>query len=299
VRSFEIVTPADGPTTVTADQQPELFWALRGGRGGFGIVTGVTIALLPLAELHAGGLYLPADAARDVLGLLAEWAPRLSTSITVSVAMLRLPDVPALPAPVRGRFVVHVRFASPEDTAEAARFLGEIRRLAPPLLDAVGAMPYAEIGAVHADPTLPMPVMAGGATLTTVDDDVVSALLEVAGPQRDVPVTAVELRLLGGAVARPPTVPNAMGARDAAWNLFVAGSPLEQGASRPHVRSVLGAISPWRGPHNLINFVGRANDPADVRRSWSSDQNARLDAVRAAVDPDGLVPLAEITRVER
>ena len=140
-----------------------------------------------------------------------------------------------------------------------------------------------------------MPVMSAGSTLRAVDASAVDALLEVAGPQCTAPIAAVELRALGGSLARPAALPNAVGGRDAGWNLFVAAAPvpgLAPDIRRDHVRSVLRAAPPWRGPANLANFIGRANEPNDLRASWSAEQNARLDAVRRAADPDGLFPFA-------
>jgi FAD/FMN-containing dehydrogenase len=292
VRSVELVTPADGALTATADDQAELFWALRGGKGGFGVITAVTIDLVPLTHVYGGAVFFPADAARDVLSTMVDWAPELPESVTASVAAIRVPDIEQAPPPLRGRFVVHLRFASTGEPAEAEDLLRPIRRLAVPLVDTIAALPYAQIGSVHGDPTAPMPVMSGGAALTTAGQTVVEALLDVAGPERDLPVAVVELRALGGALARSPATPNAVGGRDAAWNLFASAAPvpgIDSATRRDAVRAVLESVRAWRAPTNLANFVGRANDAADLRHSWTDDQNERLDAVRTASDPDRLV----------
>jgi FAD/FMN-containing dehydrogenase len=292
VRSLEIVTPADGLVTVTPSDHPQLFWALRGGKGGFGVVTAATIDLLPVERFCGGGLYFAADAARDVLGAVAEWAPELPESATASVALLRLPDVPEVAAPIRGQLVTHVRFATTEDPERAEHLLGPIRDVAAPILDTVTVLPYARIGEVHRDPTHPQPVMCAGQTLRSVDPDTIDALLEVAGPGRQVPLAQVELRSLGGALGRDAALPNAVGGRDAAWNLFVAAAPMPGMSAetrRDHVRSVLDVAAPWHAPVNLVNFVGRANDAAELVGSWTAEQNERLDGIRRAADPDGLL----------
>ena len=105
VRSFNIVTPADGAITVSADSYPDLFWAMRGGKGGFGVITAVTVDLLAVSQICGGGVYFDADAAAGVLGAYAEWAPSLPESSTTSLALLRLPPSDALPAAIRGRHV--------------------------------------------------------------------------------------------------------------------------------------------------------------------------------------------------
>jgi UDP-N-acetylenolpyruvoylglucosamine reductase len=291
VRSVEVVTPAHGSVTATRDEHADLFWALRGGKGGLGVVTAVTIDLLPRDRVYGGGLFFAADAARDVLTAVAGWAPRLPESSTASVAMLRLPDVPEVPAPIRGRFVVHVRFVSTAAPERARALVEPVRALAKPLVDTIGELPYARIGEVHGDPAHPLPVMCGSVTLDSVDLPLVDAVLDVAGPERDVPVAAVELRALGGALAREPEVPSAVGGRDAGWNLFATAAPvpgLAPEVGREHVRRVLGAAGPRRAPVGLVNFLGRANDADDLRSCWTSEQLTRLDAVRRDADPDGL-----------
>jgi hypothetical protein len=251
----------------------------------------VTIDLLPLAHFYGGGLFVASDAVPEVLAAVADWAPGLPASSTASIAILRLPDLPAVPAPLRGRSVGHVRFASTSACAEAEDLLAPIRRITRPLVDTVGELPIARIGAVHADPTQPMDVMCGATTLSELDGAGVDALIEVAGPQCDRPIAAVELRCLGGALAREARVPNAVGGRDAAWNLFVSARPWPAVPQerRSLVRSVIDAMSPWRGDVNLINFIGRANDRLDIPRSWTADQRRRLDRIRREVDPEGLL----------
>jgi hypothetical protein len=101
--------------------------------------------------------------------------------------------------------------------------------------------------------------------------------------------------VLGGAIAEAKGTPNAVGARAAAGNLFVSGAPIPDArdAVRGAVRSVLAAVEPWRGPENLVNFVGVANDPGDIARSWSAEQITRLGTVRDRTDPDRLFPFGD------
>lgn len=204
-----------------------------------------------------------------------------------------LPDAEALPGAIRGRTVAHVRLASIDAPADAERQLAAIRAVAPPVLDTVGRLPYDHIGTIHSDPVAPMPVADGSATLAALDADVVAALLAAAGPQTDAPLASVEIRTLGGAAARPAPVPNAVGGRSAphGLNVFAAPDPaLTDGERLAAVRSVLESVAQWRAPAELINFVGRANDADTLLRSWSPEQNDRLDAIRSQHDPAGMFP---------
>ncbi len=293
VRSFEVVTPADGAITVSADSYSDLLWAMRGGKGGFGVVTAVTVELLTVSEIYGGGIYFDADDAAGVLAAYAEWAPALPESSTTSMALLRLPPSDALPAAIRGRHVAHVRFASLDPPAEAQAQLADMRGAADPLLDTVDVLPYQRIGTIHGDPVAPMPVANGAATLDSLEAETVDAVLAAADLGSDLPLSSVEIRTLGPATRRQPPVPDAVGGRSSAHllNVYAAPNPsLDDDARLDAARAVLDAVSPWRAPVNLVNFVGRANAADAIERSWTPEQNDRLDAIRGAHDPDALFP---------
>ena len=295
VRSIEMVTPADGRLTVTANEHPDLYWAARGGKGGFGIVTAVTVDLLPLVSVVGGGLYFSAADARAVLYAYCDWADALPPSSTASFAMLRLPALDTLPAPLRGQHVVHVRYATVESLAAATTQLADMRSVAKPLVDTVAVLPYGELGTIHGDPTSPMPVANGTASLAELSGPVIDALLAAAGPDVDVPLSSVEVRTLGSAAHAAPSVPDAVGGRGTrhVLNVYAAPSPtLTDDERLAVVRRVLDATRPWQSPITLVNFVGRANNVDAVTGSWTLDQNDRLDAVRGLHDPGCLFPFA-------
>ena len=142
--------------TASEDDHSDLFWALRGGKGGFGVVTSVTIDLLEMTHVYGGGVYFAAEDAPAVLSAYADWAPSLPGSSTTSIALLRLPPVAVLPDAIRGRHVVHVRFASLESSAAARAQIDDIRGVAQPVLDTVRDLPYGQLGTIHGDPRDPM-----------------------------------------------------------------------------------------------------------------------------------------------
>ena len=291
VRRVQLVTVDGAIREVDAASDPELFWAIRGGKGNFGIVTELEFDLVPVTTLYAGGIFFPASACADVLHTYRQWVHTLPEDATSSVALLRLPPDPALPEPLRGQFAVHLRFAHLDSSsgAEGEQLLAPMRAVAAPLMDLVGVMPYAAVDSIHMDPTEPMPVWERGAGLRELPAAAVDALLTVAGPDVDVPLIMVELRQLGGALARPAAVPNAVAGRDAAFSLFAIGpmaGPLTEVV--PAVtQSVVDALEPWASRGGLLNFQGVA-DPARVSSLWSDADRARLLAVKQRVDPAGI-----------
>ncbi|HWR84353.1 MAG TPA: FAD-binding protein [Rhodoglobus sp.] len=301
VRSMEVVTADGRLVTADRDEHPDLFWALRGGKVGLGIVTSITIDLFPLRSVYGGGLYFSAEDAAVVLDGFAEITADLPESVSASVAMLRLPPVPALPEVLRGRFVVHVRVVVVGDRAEAERLVAPFRDLAVPLIDTVGELPYAAIGSVHADPVEPMPFTDGGMLLSAFDPDAVKALLGVAGPGTSAPLAAVEVRVLGGAIARSPAVPNAVGGRTASHSVHIVGAPVPELLDGPvpdTIRAVLAALEPWASGETQANFFGRANDPDAFDFCWPDRISKRLGIVRGLYDPTGRFRTADaVTRI--
>src|SRR3954451_12381196 len=117
VRSLDVVT-ADGEVRhVDATSAPDLFWALRGGKGNFGGVTALEFDLFPVARLYGGGLYFAGERMAEVLRAWSDWHPGTPESMTSSFAVLRLPPLPELPEPLRGAFTVSIRIAY-DGTAE-------------------------------------------------------------------------------------------------------------------------------------------------------------------------------------
>ncbi|MFT4088189.1 MAG: FAD-binding oxidoreductase [Gordonia sp. (in: high G+C Gram-positive bacteria)] len=295
VRSLRVVTGHGEAVVASPDSHTDLFWALRGGKGGLGVVTEVVIDLFPLPFVQGGGFFFDAADACAVVRVFSDWTQSLPESVTTSLALLRVPQLPEIPESIRGRAVVHVRIVVVGDEATAAELVAPIRTAASPLIDCFGAMPYAAIGTVHKDPVEPMPVFDGGRLLRSFGRDTVEALLEVAGLEQPVPLAAVEVRLLGGALARRPTVPNAVGGRDAAYSLHLVGAPVPEllDALVPAaIDAVFAAVAPWSAGGVQVNFFGAANRPEDLAASWPDDVAARLRQVRDAYDPRGLFPFA-------
>ena len=141
VLSVNVVTSDGRLRTVDADRHPELFWALRGGKGNFGVVTSYRTALVRLAAFYGGGIFFDGAHAADVLRAYRHWITGLTEQTSTSVALLHLPPDPAVPEPIRGRYVVQLRLAHAGDSGKGARLARGIRSAAPVLLDALGDLP--------------------------------------------------------------------------------------------------------------------------------------------------------------
>ncbi|MBV9207308.1 MAG: FAD-binding oxidoreductase [Actinobacteria bacterium] len=288
VTALEIVT-ADGRIRhVDPTHDPDLFWAVRGGKANFGVVTRLSFELMPVGRLYGGALYYSGEHAHTVLQTWRYWSATLDENTTSSIALLRLPDLPQVPAPLRGTCTVHLRVAHLGDPARGAQLLVPMRAAAPPLIDAVRDMPYAEVDTIHNDPTDPMPGWDRGIFLRELPPVTVDTLLEVAGPQHpQLPLIMVEVRHLGGAANRQPEPPNAAGGRDAGYSAGVAGPfpPPLRDIVPVLGQGVLDAVAPWGTGEVPINFAADIRTPADVGRPWSPQTYQRLLEIKHRYDP--------------
>jgi FAD/FMN-containing dehydrogenase len=289
VRSLEIVTADGSLRTASPDELPELFWGVRGSRGNLGVVTALVTDLVPVTRLYGGGLYFDASSTPRVLDVYREWVDSVPESMSTSFAFLRLPPLEFIPEPIRGKFVLHVRVAYTGVDGES--LIRPLRAVAAPLIDTVGEMPFTSVGSIHNDPTEPGPFVEKSALLHEFSAETVKVLLDVAGPDVEAPLTIVELRQLGGALARQPARPSAVGYRDAAFSVFVgtAGLPeLIDPAHECHAQLV-DALSPWRVGGPFLSFLsGTDTDPETVATAYEPADYERLRALKSAFDPTNL-----------
>ncbi|MFI1798834.1 FAD-binding oxidoreductase [Streptomyces sp. NPDC020379] len=287
VRRLRMVTADGRLREVTAEADPDLFWAVRGGKDNFGLVVGMEVDLFPVSRLYGGGLYFPGEATAEVLHAYAEWVRHVPEEMASSVLLVHNPDLPDVPEPLRGRFITHLRVAYSGDTADGEHLVRPLRELGPALLDTVRDMPYAEVGTIHHEPTsMPYVSYDRNVLLSDLTDDAVDTIIALAGPDAGAPFVT-ELRHFGGAYARPPKVPNCVGGRDAAFSFFTGAVP--EGDSLRRRADLLDRLRPWSTGGVSLNFAGvEDTDLASVRAVYTPADFDRLRAVKATYDPDNL-----------
>ncbi|OLT53188.1 hypothetical protein BJF88_12915 [Cellulosimicrobium sp. CUA-896] len=291
VRGLRVVLADGSVVETTAEHEPDLFWALRGGKGGLGIVTRVDVELVPLRTLYGGSLTVDGADAADVLRAWTRWTTTAPDDVTTSVVILSLPDLPFVPEPLRGRTVLNLRFAYPGDAAEGERLAAPLRAVAPALVDTIGEMPAAAIATIHADPDDPGPSWVAGAELRTIDDAFVDRYLGAYGPGGDSPFLGAEIRHLGGAVARDVPGGSAVGGRTGDYLLaFVGMNPPLVPAMVASFADFTAWSAPWAASETNVNFLPAPWTEEMLARAWSPQTLARLREVRSQYDPDGRFP---------
>jgi FAD/FMN-containing dehydrogenase len=291
LRAAELVTVDGTLHRVDAEHEPEWLWALAGARGNLGVVTAMTIGLVPVTTVYGGGIFYAAEDIPAVLHAYLDWAAALPEETSSAVAILRLPPAPELPEPIRGRTMAHLRVCHVGDPDEGERLVAPMRSIAPALLDSVHEMPYTAADAIYADPDHPVPFCQRGSLLRAPTHQTIEALLAVAGPEVPVPLIVCELRQMGGALRRGPAAGNAVSGRDADFSLSAIGLLAPDTAERAPaaVDAVLEAAAPWATGRTMINFHGRPGDEADRARAGYPATYQRLVALARRLDPAGML----------
>jgi FAD/FMN-containing dehydrogenase len=283
--AVEIVLPDGRLVRTDRDTEPELFWALRGGGGNFGVVTALEMRLFPLEEVVAGWLIWPWEESRRVLTAWTRWADDAPDGVTSAARILRLPPIPMIPEPLRGRDLVVVEVAILPDEVDHDALLAPLRALGPEM-DTVARMPAAGLVRLHQDPEGPTPGLSSHAMLDACPDEAVDVMVRMAGPGSDTPLLAVELRQLGGALSRPAADAGALDRIDGAYAFFALGIPMDEASGRAVAAAadeLAAALAPWGRGRSYLNFAEGRTASATA---FDADAHARLLAIRARYDAD-------------
>jgi hypothetical protein len=296
VRAIELVTADGEARRVDASSDPQLFWALRGGGGGFGVVTAIEIDLFPVAEVVTGAAFWPATHAAELVGAWRRWTEDAPREAATSLRVMNLPKIPEIPPFLSAGPVVCVAgvvlSATLEDVATALRqaddLLGPLRSVAEPLLDTWQLTTPTAVLETHMDPTEPVTLIGDHMLLRELGDEGIAEFLRVVGEGSGSPLVAAELRQLGGAASLPDPAGGVLDHLDARYAYMAAGlpdDPATAAAIRRHCATVRAALGPWDTGRTAPTFVESVEQP---QGHLSSDQVSVVDRVRARVDPWGL-----------
>jgi hypothetical protein len=287
VQAIELVTAGGAILRADRTQNTDLFWALRGGGGGLGVIVAVEIALYEIDRPVAGMLVWPWEQASQVLTRYVEWAETAPDTVSTSARLLQVPPLPDIPEAFRGRQLVVIDGAVLGTADEADEILAPLREIEPEL-DTFAPVPPFALTRIHMDPEPPTPSVGDGVMLDALDAQAIARLLEVAGPGTASPLLMVELRQLGGALRQRRPGAGALGALDGSYALFAVGVPFGPGAAEAiegRIEAVKDALSSWSGGKPYLNF---AEKRVAIGDALGNDAFSRLSRIKASVDPEGV-----------
>jgi FAD/FMN-containing dehydrogenase len=289
VRAIELVSADGERRTVDAENDPDLFWALRGGGGGYAIVTALHLDLIPIGEIYAGALLFPAEVGAEAVRAYRDWAAGVSDDVTTVVRFLTPPPLPDVPEPLRGRPLLTIDGACIGDQASGEAAIAPLREIGEPIMDTFGQIPTEGLCRIHMDPEQPVPGMGHHQVIGELSDEAIDAFTELSGPGSGSPLLLTELRHLGGALGRPDPGGGALSHIDADFAMFGVGLPMtpELGqAIEAHLNRFDDAMRPWATEGGYFNFAER---PCDADAILPAEVCARLADVKHRYDPDNMV----------
>ena len=294
VREAEVVT-ADGELRrVSAEENEDLFWGLKGGGGNFGIVTSLQFDLYPIEAVYGGNLFYPVEKAGEVLSLYGAWSETLPDEMTTAVAFMNIPPMPDIPEPLRGGSFVAVRGCYCGDRLEEGEeLLRPVREaLGEPVMDTFGVMPTAAMDAISMDPVDPIAARQSSEMLADLSPEVIDALVGAAGAGSRSTLIMLEIRQLGGALSRVPGRLSPIGRGEARFimnGVGVAFTPEMAEATGASLARVAEATRPHQTGETYVNFMELDGASGDrVRAAYPPEDWDRLVALKDRHDPENL-----------
>lgn len=289
VTSIEVVTADGEPRTVDSGSDPDLFWALRGGGGGFAIVTALHVNLFPVAEAYAGGLLFAPDLTEAGLRRYRDWTAEAPEEVGSMVRMLNLPPIPDIPEEIRGKKWLAITACCIGGREEGEKLVAPLREIGEPVMDAFDQIPSPALTRIAMDPEPPVPGLGHHATINDLPDEAIDAFVEAAGPESDSPLLFAELRQLGGALGRAPENAGALDKLDAAYVMLGIGMLMDPALREPiegQLDKLHDALGPWAADGGYYNYAERS---CDVEAILPEETCKRLSQVKRSWDPDNRI----------
>ena len=299
--SADVVT-ADGRLVhASEDENPELFWGLRGGGGNFGVVTSFEYRLHPVGPtVAARPVFYPGERAGEVLRFYREWVRDAPDELTTLVNLLTAPPAPFLPEEWHGKPLVAVIAVHSGSVEEGERAMRPLRELGDPVAELIGPIPYVAMQ------SLIDPLWGPGAHsyfkagfMGGLDDAAIDTLVRYHGTVTS-PKSEIHIQHLGGAIARVPAGATAFGDRSAPFVLNVIASTFTADGYDDAVgwaQDLYGAMAPSLTGGTYVNFLSNEGD--DRVRAAYGDKYDRLVALKDEYDPTNLFRLNQNIKPSR
>jgi FAD/FMN-containing dehydrogenase len=289
----EVVTADGSIVRASADEDPDLFWALRGGGGNFGVVSSFKFTLHPVGPtVMAGPVFWAADDTAEVLRFYRDFAAAAPDELGTVVRLGTIPPLPVIPEDLHWRPAIAVGCCYAGAVGDGERAVQDLRRIGTPLVDLVGPRPYAAFQGALDDTVLHgWHYYWKAADLVGLPNDAIAVIADHAYAARS-PRSYVAMFHLGGAVARVPDDATAYAGRGVSHNIIIDGVwlPHESGeraaGETAWVRRFHEALQPHRADGVYVNFLDSDDGSSRVLEAYGDRNYRRLAEVKAKYDPD-------------
>ena len=287
VTAIELVIAGGEQIRVDADNEPDLFWALRGGGGSFGVVTAIEFDLLPLPEIFAGALLFPAEQASEVLHGWLDWTAGMPEEMMSVGRLMNFPPRPEVPDPLRGKSFAVLEAVYCGDPADGEGLLAPLRELGNAVIDTLAVQPPAGIAELHMDPPAPVPYTTESLLTHELPAAAIDSLVEAVGPASGSQLVSVELRHGGGALSRAVQGAGALATLPGSFITFAIGIVPAPEAMAP-TRAWLGGYKASLEPYDAGRYFNFVEESFDITKIFTPEVLARLREVKQRYDPENL-----------
>lgn len=290
VNAFEVVTAQGDILWASEKENSDLFWALRGGGGSFGVITGMEIRLYPVTTVYAGNLYYPAEMAKEVMTRYREWIANTPEELTSSALLMNYPPIPDVPDFLRGQSFVQVRGAYVGTMEAGEELMKYWREWKAPAFDMFGPLPLIRAAEISNDPVDPTSALVTGVWLKDLSDEAIDTIIRFGLAPNG--VTISEIRHVGdGAISRVDKHANAYGNRDASLVLEIIGiSPTQElwHAANAYAQEYKRALAGHLTGGVYINFLEGDERQARTKDAFTAENFRKLMAIKAKYDPENV-----------
>jgi hypothetical protein len=291
IAAVEAVTADGSPVRCDAATHPDLWWALRGGGGGFALVTRLELRLARLPDLFGGQIAWPLEAAPEVMHAWRCWTQSLPPEMTSSAIVVQLPPLPEVPGPLRGQRVTVVNACYAGPAAEGDSLLRPLTRTAAPLFSSCRPLASADLAMLSGAPAAPLPARIRAELLEDLPGAAVDTFVRHGSLEPGSPLMLAEIRHLGGAYARPRGNDGAIGRTTARYLLELVGlTPAAEAdaAVQEAEQAMTSALARWTTGTILPGFAEPAS-VTDARRVFPPETRRRLARVKRRYDPGNVL----------
>jgi FAD/FMN-containing dehydrogenase len=288
VTAFEIVTAQGNLVRADAKHHRDLFWALRGGGGNFGVVTAIEFEVVEVERLYAGALFFDVERSAEVLRTWSALLPTLPDELMSWASVIHFPPLPDVPPSVRGRSVAVVMAAYLGDEADGRALLAPLRELGPER-DTFAMVPPVVLGDLAMDPYDPLPYHLTSQLLDELPAESIDELMAKVGPGSGLgpTVTMLQFRHMGGALARETPGAGARATLPGEISMLALGVVMDE-AGDVAVRDALGVVDAVLAPHRAGEYPNFVEEPVDAGRFFAAEVWERLREVKLRYDPSDL-----------
>jgi FAD/FMN-containing dehydrogenase len=287
VTAIDVVTAGGEQLRVDAKNEPDLFWALRGGGGSFGVVTAFEFGLLPLPEIFAGALLFPLEQASEVLQGWREWTAGVPEEMTSVGRLMNFPPIPDVPEPLRGKSFTVLEVIYCGDPADGEELVAPLRELGSADMDTIQTQPPGGIEDLHMDPPAPVPYTSETLLTRELPAEAIDSLVDAVGPGSGSQLASVELRHGGAALSRAPQDAGALATLPGTFAAFGVGFVPAPEAMAPN-RAWLGAFKAALEPYDAGRYFNFVEESSDITKIFPPEVLSRLRDVKERYDPDNI-----------